>query len=62
MKVSISPITAPAPRSRALTSRWSDPAAGEVEAFPQEISHVLVNLIANGFYAAGKRQAQESGN
>ena len=42
--------------------RSFDPAAGEVEAFPQEISRVLLNLIANGFYAAAKRQAQEGAN
>ena len=41
--------------------RSFDPAAGAVEAFPQEISRVLLNLIANGFYAAAKRQAQEGG-
>jgi signal transduction histidine kinase len=42
--------------------RSFDPSAGEVEAFPQEISRVLLNLISNGFYAATKRQGQESGN
>jgi signal transduction histidine kinase len=42
--------------------RSFDPAAGEVDAFPQEITRVLLNLIANGFYAATKRQGQESGN
>ena len=39
-----------------------DPAAGEVDLFPQEITRVLLNLISNGFYAATKRKAQESGN
>ncbi len=38
--------------------RSFDPAAGEVDLFPQEITRVLLNLIANGFYAAGKRRAQ----
>jgi two-component system, NtrC family, sensor kinase len=38
--------------------RTFDPAAGEVDVFPQEITRVLLNLIANGFYAATKRQAQ----
>ena len=33
-----------------------------MEAFPQEISRVLLNLIANSFYAAAKRQAQEGAN
>jgi signal transduction histidine kinase len=42
--------------------RSFDPAAGEVEAFPQEITRVLLNLISNGFYAATKRQAREAGN
>jgi GAF domain-containing protein len=42
--------------------RSFDPAAGEVDAFPQEITRVLLNLISNGFYAATKRQGQESGN
>jgi two-component system, NtrC family, sensor kinase len=42
--------------------RSFDPAAGEVDAFPQEITRVLLNLIANGFYAATKRQDQEGGN
>jgi two-component system NtrC family sensor kinase len=38
--------------------RSFDPAAGEVDVFPQEITRVLLNLIANGFYAATKRQGQ----
>jgi GAF domain-containing protein len=42
--------------------RSFDPSAGEVDAFPQEITRVLLNLIANGFYAATKRQGQESSN
>ncbi|HWX85566.1 MAG TPA: GAF domain-containing protein [Xanthobacteraceae bacterium] len=42
--------------------RSFDPTAGEIDAFPQEITRVLLNLIANGFYAATKRQGQESGN
>jgi signal transduction histidine kinase len=42
--------------------RSFDPSAGEVDAFPQEITRVLLNLIANGFHAASKRQGQESGN
>ncbi len=40
--------------------RSFDPAAGEVDAFPQEITRVLLNLISNGFYAATKRQGQEA--
>jgi GAF domain-containing protein len=38
--------------------RALDPAAGEVDVFPQDITRVLLNLIANGFYAATKRKTQ----
>ena len=38
--------------------RSFDPAAGEVDLFPQEITRVLLNLISNGFYAAMKRKAE----
>jgi signal transduction histidine kinase len=38
--------------------RSLDPAAGEVDCFPQEITRVLLNLISNGFYAATKRKGQ----
>ena len=38
--------------------RSFDPAAGEVDLFPQEITRVLLNLISNGFYAATKRKAE----
>ena len=38
--------------------RCLDPAAGEVDCFPQEITRVLLNLISNGFYAATKRKGQ----
>jgi GAF domain-containing protein len=38
-----------------------DPAAGEVDLFPQEITRVLLNLISNGFYAATKRKADANG-
>jgi signal transduction histidine kinase len=38
--------------------RSLDPAAGEVDVFPQDITRVLLNLIANGFYAATKRKTQ----
>jgi two-component system, NtrC family, sensor kinase len=37
--------------------RSLDPAAGEVDLFPQEITRALLNLISNGFYAATKRRA-----
>ena len=41
--------------------RSFDPAAGEVNLFPQEITRVLVNLISNGFYAATKRAVEANG-
>ena len=42
--------------------RSFDPAAGEVDLFPQEITRVLLNLISNGFYAATKRKAETNGS
>jgi two-component system, NtrC family, sensor kinase len=41
--------------------RSFDPAAGEADLFPQEITRVLLNLISNGFYAATKRKAEAIG-
>jgi GAF domain-containing protein len=38
--------------------RSLDPAAGQVDVFPQEITRALLNLISNGFYAATKRKEQ----
>jgi two-component system, NtrC family, sensor kinase len=38
--------------------RSLEPAAGEVDCFPQEITRVLLNLISNGFYAAIQRKGQ----
>ena len=38
--------------------RSLDPAAGEADVFPQDITRVLLNLISNGFYAASRRKAQ----
>ena len=38
--------------------RSFDPAAGEVDLFPREITRALLNLISNGFYAATKRKAE----
>jgi signal transduction histidine kinase len=38
-----------------------DPAAGIVEMFPQDFTRALLNLIGNGFYAAGKRAEQVAG-
>jgi signal transduction histidine kinase len=44
-----------------MLERSFDPAAGEVDLFPQEITRVLLNLISNGFYAATKRKAEADG-
>jgi signal transduction histidine kinase len=35
-----------------------DPSAGGADVFPQDIRRALLNLIANGFYAATKRKAE----
>jgi GAF domain-containing protein len=42
--------------------RSLDPAAGEVDVFPQDITRVLLNLISNGFYAATKRRTEANGD
>ena len=42
--------------------RSLDPAAGQADVFPQDITRVLLNLISNGFYAATKRKAQADGD
>ena len=41
--------------------RSFDAAAGEVDLYPQEVTRVLLNIIANGFYAAHKRKSQADG-
>jgi two-component system, NtrC family, sensor kinase len=41
--------------------RSFDPAAGEIDVFPQDITRVLLNLISNGFYAASRRSAETDG-
>jgi len=41
--------------------RSFDPMAGEIDLYPQEITRVLLNLIANGFYAATKRKTEANG-
>src|SRR3984893_11397939 len=41
--------------------RSFDPAAGEVDLFPQEITRVLLNLISNGFDAATKGKVEANG-
>lgn len=38
-----------------------DPAAGEADLYPQEITRVLLNLIGNGFYAGAKRESEMGG-
>jgi len=42
--------------------RSFDPAAGEVDLYPQEITRVLLNLVSNGFYAATTRKAESDGS
>jgi GAF domain-containing protein len=42
--------------------RSFDPAAGQADVFPQDITRVLLNLISNGFYAAAKRKAEAGGD
>src|SRR6202043_1493085 len=42
-------------------ARSFDPAAGAADLFPQEITRVLLNLIANGFYAANRRKTEANG-
>ena len=38
-----------------------DPTAGGADVFPQDIRRALLNLIANGFYAATRRRAETNG-
>jgi two-component system, NtrC family, sensor kinase len=38
-----------------------DPAVGVADAYPQEITRVLLNLISNGFYATTKRKKEVGG-
>jgi GAF domain-containing protein len=38
--------------------RSFDPAVGQADVFPQDITRVLLNLISNGFYATTKRKAE----
>ena len=39
-----------------------DPNAGAVELYPQELTRALLNLISNGFYAAGRRKKEDDGS
>ena len=40
--------------------RSLDPAAGQVDVYPQEIIRALLNLISNGLYAATMRKGQSN--
>lgn len=44
------------PAFNVTIQRAFDPAAGMIDVYPQEITRVLLNLIANGFYAIAKRK------
>ncbi|HEU0081880.1 MAG TPA: GAF domain-containing protein, partial [Bradyrhizobium sp.] len=46
------------PQFNVTLTRELDPAAGMVEAFPQEITRVLLNLISNGLYAVARRAGE----
>ena len=37
-----------------------DPAAGEIDLFPQEITRVIINMVSNGFHAVTKRRKEDS--
>ncbi len=49
------------PQFNVTLQRNFDPNAGMIEAFPQEITRVFLNLISNGFYAVTKRKADNGG-
>jgi signal transduction histidine kinase len=42
--------------------RSFDPAAGEADIFPQDVTRALLNVISNGFYATTKRKAEAVGD
>ncbi len=44
------------PSFNVTLERDLDPAVGEIVAFPQELTRVLLNLIGNGFYATQRRR------
>ncbi len=48
------------PQFSVVLRRDFDPDAGVIEAFPQEITRVLMNLIDNGFYVLIKRRAEKN--
>ncbi|MBW8857846.1 MAG: histidine kinase, partial [Bradyrhizobium sp.] len=47
------------PQFDVTLKRELDPAAGQAEVFPQEITRVLLNLISNGFHAVAKRKSDD---
>jgi two-component system, NtrC family, sensor kinase len=58
------PLSGARAEKRAFTIKLEasfDPAAGEIDLFPREITRALLNLISNGFYAATKRKAEAKG-
>jgi two-component system NtrC family sensor kinase len=46
------------PQFNVTLQRNFDPNAGMIELFPQEITRVFLNLIANGFYAVTRRRTE----
>jgi signal transduction histidine kinase len=48
------------PQFNVTLQRNFDPNAGMIEMFPQEITRVFLNLIANGFYAVNKRKTEHN--
>ena len=48
------------PQFNVTLQRNFDPNAGMIEMFPQEITRVFLNLIANGFYAVNKRKTENN--
>jgi len=46
------------PQFNVTLRRDFDPEAGMIDAFPQEITRVFLNLLSNGFYAVTKRKAE----
>jgi GAF domain-containing protein len=48
------------PQFNVTLQRNFDPNAGMIEIFPQEITRVFLNLIANGFYAVNKRKTENN--
>ncbi len=46
------------PNFNVTLQRDFDPGAGMVDVFPQEITRVFLNLVANGFYAVAKRRSE----